>query len=73
VYINKTFDVVRKAAGLPDVRVHDLRHTFATRAAKRVELAQLANVLGHSQLETTYRYINNDIETAKRVAAAVED
>jgi integrase len=72
-YINKTFDVIRKEVGLPDVRVHDLRHTFTTRAAKKVELAQLANVLGHSQIETTYRYVNNDMEMAKRVAAAVED
>lgn len=73
VYINKTFDAIRKEAGLPDVRVHDLRHTYATRAAKKVELVQLANVLGHTQIQTTFRYTNNDMETAKRVAAAVED
>ena len=73
VYINKTFDSARKAVGIPDVRVHDLRHTFATRAAKKLEIAQLANVLGHTQIETTFRYINADMDVAKRAAAAVED
>jgi integrase len=73
VYINKTFDSARRAAKLPDVRVHDLRHTYATRAAKKLEIAQLANVLGHTQIETTFRYVNADMEVAKRAAAAVEE
>jgi integrase len=71
-YVNYLFAEVRDRADLPDVRIHDLRHTFATRAAKRLELSQLGNVLGHTQIQTTFRYVNADVEVARRAAEAVE-
>ena len=44
-------------AGVPPLCVHDLRRTFATRAAMEgMPMAQLAAILGHSSLETTKRY-----------------
>lgn len=48
---------VRKAAGLDDVRIHDLRHTFASfAAASGMSLHMTGTLLGHSQAQTTMRY-----------------
>jgi integrase len=68
----KAFMSARKSAGLPDVRFHDLRHTFASRAVKQhVPLATVGKTLGHTQPRTTWRYVNNDVETAREVATAI--
>jgi len=48
---------IRAKAGLPNVRLHDLRHTFASVAAGRGEsLAKIGGLLGHSHVQTTARY-----------------
>ena len=48
----------RAAAGLQHVRMHDLRHTFASWYAENPEstLQQLRDILGHSNLAVTSRY-----------------
>ena len=49
--------VIRTRAGLIDVRIHDLRHSFASRALALGEsLPMIGKLLGHSQVETTARY-----------------
>jgi integrase len=59
----------RKIAGLSDVRMHDLRHTAATRLVQgHVPLSEVGRVLGHTQANTTYRYVNANVETARRAA-----
>ena len=48
---------VRARAGLEDVRVHDLRHSYASRALALGEnLAMIGKLLGHSHIQTTARY-----------------
>lgn len=48
---------IRKAAGLQDVRLHDLRHTFASNGVALGEgLPIIGKLLGHSQPATTARY-----------------
>ena len=48
---------IRKQAGLEDVRIHDLRHTFASIAAMNgIDLLTLGKILGHSNYQTTQRY-----------------
>src|SRR4029453_8408320 len=48
---------VRKAAGLEDVRLHDLRHSFASVAvAGGLSLPVIGALLGHTQQQTTQRY-----------------
>ena len=48
---------MREAAGLPDVRLHALRHSFASVAvAGGLSLPVIGALLGHSQPATTARY-----------------
>ena len=59
---------IRKRAGLEDVRIHDLRHTFASRALALGEgLPMIGKLLGHTQVQTTAQYALlawNSIQTA---------
>jgi integrase len=48
---------IRARADLPEVRIHDLRHTYASMAASGgVPIQMVGRLLGHSQLQTTMRY-----------------
>jgi len=68
-----SFINLRRAVGLDDVRFHDLRHTAATRMIEAgIPLQQVGRVLGHSQAQTTFRYINLTVEAAKRAATALD-
>ena len=52
-----TWDTTRKKAGLPEVRIHDLRHSFASfliNAGRSIYEVQ--KILGHTQIKTTQRY-----------------
>jgi integrase len=62
---------VRARAGLKDVRLHDLRHTFASVAvASGQGLPMIGKLLGHSQVQTTARYAHL---AGDPVAAAAND
>ena len=55
--LQKTWRVVRKGAGLDDVRIHDLRHSFASSGvASGQGLVVLGKLLGHADVKTTARY-----------------
>jgi integrase len=57
VNIQTTWDLVRTLAGLEDVRIHDLRHSFASLAADAgASLPMIGKLLGHNQPRTTARY-----------------
>ena len=67
---------VRKRAGLDDVRIHDLRHSFASRALALGEsLPMIGKLLGHTKIQTTARYAHlardSVSESAARVAASI--
>lgn len=48
---------VRKRAGLEGVRIHDLRHTYASNAVSQgLSIQMVGKLLGHSQIQTTMRY-----------------
>ncbi len=57
VNLQKPWARIRKSAGLEDVRIHDLRHSFAsTAAAGGLSLPIIGKLLGHTQATTTERY-----------------
>lgn len=57
VNLQKPWRRIRSKIGLDDVRIHDLRHTFASIAAgKGVSLPIIGALLGHKQTQTTARY-----------------
>lgn len=66
---------IRAKAGLNDVRLHDLRHTYASVLAMQGEsMLVVAKLLGHKQLRTTERYAhlgNNPLESAVQRAGAM--
>jgi len=57
VDIKKTWFSVTKVAQIYDVRIHDLRHTFASIAVSSGQsLPIIGAMLGHTQPQTTARY-----------------
>ena len=67
---------VRKRAGIEDVRLHDLRHTFASHAVMQgVPLPVVARLLGHRNVQMTLRYAHvadRDVEAAaERIGIAI--
>ena len=63
---------VRARAGLKDVRIHDLRHTFASTAvASGQGLPMIGKLLGHTQVQTTARYAHLAADPVKLAADAV--
>ena len=72
--LNAPWLVVRKRAGLEDVRIHDLRHSFASRALALGEsLTMIGKLLGHRQVQTTARYAHLARESVKTSAARVAE
>jgi integrase len=66
-----------KAAGLKDLRIHDLRHTVGTAAGSTGANAfQIQHVLGHKTLAMTGRYVARDDDPVRgiqnRVSAQIE-
>ncbi len=75
--LQKPWRRVRSAAGLDDVRIHDLRHTFASEAVMGGESLPMAGkILGHTQTQTTARYAHladDPLQSAsERVAASLK-
>ena len=76
--LDDAWQSVRSRAGLHDVRLHDLRHSFASRALALGEgLSTIGKLLGHARIETTSRYAHlardSVRESAERVAASIAE
>jgi integrase len=69
--VRRTWATAKKRAGLPkDLRIHDLRHSFASALANQgVALFEIGAVLGHRQLSTTTRYAHHAPERLVATAA----
>ena len=63
---------VRARAGIKDVRIHDLRHTFASVAvASGQGLPMIGKLLGHTQVQTTARYAHLAADPVRAAADQV--
>lgn len=68
---------IRIRAALSNVRLHDLRHTFASHAAMSSEtLSMIGRLLGHRSLSSTSRYAHlgdgHVLDAAQQIGAATE-
>jgi integrase len=69
------WDRIRRRAGLADLRLHDLRHSFASFLVNQgVSLYVVQGLLGHSQVRMTQRYAHlapQTLQDAAEVVAAI--
>jgi integrase len=74
-HINAAWDALRKAANLFDVRLHDLRHTYASvLASSGLSLPIIGALLGHTTAQTTMRYshlMDDPLRAATERASAI--
>jgi integrase len=66
---DKVWRVVRLAAGLPNLRLHDLRHSYASVGLARGDaLPVIGAILGHADVKTTSRYAHLADDPVKKAA-----
>jgi len=71
VNITKAWKRIRERAGLPDIRIHDLRRTVGSwMAGAGVGLPIIGKVLNHTQPSTTAIYARVDIDPVRQVLEA---
>lgn len=74
INLQKPWRRIRELAGLEDVRIHDLRHSFASMAAASgASLPMIGKLLGHSQPQTTARYAHLADDPLHRLNQKVDD
>lgn len=71
--IRQAFNRACTEAKLDGLRMHDLRHTHASRLDDLgFSLAKIGGQLGHTVVQTTLRYVNRDKAAVRQVAAALD-
>ncbi|MEG3167300.1 tyrosine-type recombinase/integrase [Sphingomonas sp. LB3N6] len=74
VNLQKPWRALRALAGLEDVRIHDLRHTYASiGAGLGMSLPLLGRLLGHTQAATTARYAHLAQDPVRAAADAISE
>jgi integrase len=72
--LKRPWDTVIRRAGLVGVRLHDLRHTYASLGAGGgLGLPIIGKLLGHAQAATTARYAHLDNDPLRRASEAIAD
>lgn len=70
--LQKPWSRYRDAANLSDMRIHDLRHSFASYAISQgMTLAMVGKLLGHTQVQTTARYAHLMDDPVREAAGKV--
>jgi integrase len=67
--VTKQWHRIREAAGLPELRLHDLRHTYASMLVNDgVPIYTVSAILGHSTVKLTERYSHLSTKTLQEAA-----
>ena len=76
-YLQDTYDYILKEAGIPHKGLHSTRHSFATITLKDAEdkgqIKEVSEMLGHSEVSTTYKYYINTSDKDKRKLVSIFD
>lgn len=73
-YVSHKQNEVLEKYGLEKIRLHDLRHTAGSLAAKRGTLNQVRDFLGHEDISTTYGiYVHTNAEDRKIISGIMDD
>ena len=64
---------VEKKCGLPEIRLHDLRHTAASLLAPHVTPKQLQDFLGHEDISTTLGIYTHIVDEQRRATSNAMD
>jgi integrase len=76
--VRKSFSSACKTAGIKEggingLTLHCLRHTAATRLVKgQLPIQMVGRILGHTQPQTTYRYLTADNQTLHQAASILD-
>jgi integrase len=76
--VRKSFSSACKIAGIKEggidgLTLHSLRHTAATRLVRgQLPIQMVGRILGHTQPQTTYRYLSANDETLRQAASILE-
>ncbi len=73
--IRKPWLRLLKRAGLPKMRIHDIRHLVATYCINElgISIEKVSHTLGHTNITTTQRYLNSKPQNAKIVIDTMMD
>src|SRR5258705_11366021 len=70
--LKRPWEAITARAGLIGIRLHDLRHTYASfGAGGGLGLPIIGRLLGHSQVSTTARYAHLDNDPLRRASEAI--
>jgi integrase len=71
----RRYKVAQRAAGLRELRFHDLRHSFGTMAVRAFPITDVLTWMGHADIATTRKYVHYapQPDAAKRVGALVDE
>lgn len=71
--IDYWWPLTRQACKLPELRLHDLRHTAATAMVDAgIDLATVGAVLGHKSAQSTKRYAHHGVQRLAEAVAAIK-
>ena len=73
--ITRRFKRLARAAGLPAIDLHDVRHSYATAGRNaKIDWKALSNRIGHADVVFTMRqYVQTDLEAGREVATILAD
>lgn len=77
-WMTGTIKKIREHSGIKDFIFHNIRHTASTimvseALGRGASLTDIMKILGHSQIETTLKYVHSDFERMKKAMQVLEE
>jgi site-specific recombinase XerD len=71
--VYRSWNRARKLAGMPELRVHDLRHSFASFLVNAgCSLYEVQKILGHASITMTQRYSHLSLDSLLKAVSHAE-